>query len=578
MKINPITKQLNMKGQYISHNSKQVMTMSDTMMGKDLNTFTTLPVYKTNFSNINFKGGRELLEAAAKGDLETVKEELEKGTDINYIGYYGNGFRVSALMLAVICNHCDIIDELIAHNELDINQQADDKTKYNALHHACINPSPEPLIYLLRHPDVDKNIASSLGTAKDICELYNRPVHRDLLHYYPRNVDGRLKVYRNNTAFYPVKVNKIFKNKIDLNKPTPEENIWTKEEISAYFLELVRSKDFNTARLMMEKTPLIDFAVDNNKIMKEISLSQNDDFIVDALTYLKDQPKRLQEYEERRKIFLEQTISNLSYQELKKHPIITTPEGFKILMGKEEFNPNDKFLFNSKQMSLFHLACLIDSEGNLSEQILAQYDNVDTSISLKNDNIQQQIDEYDNFGRFEFELSNPEKQKEALQKIERFIDSDKYNPTKRDSLKNNFLHIISQIPSQKRILKKLVENDKITDKKKFINEKNVAGETPIMSAIKILAITSDLNERAGLMENISFMIDNDADLNAIDNQGNSVWHYVCKASSELLIMLTTEKGINGFLKDAAGKLGFEYLPTQELKAFCLERFIGKVKI
>ena len=134
-----------------------------------------------------------------------------------------------------------------------------------------------------------------------------------------------------------------------------------------------------------------------------------------------------------------------------------------------------------------------------------------------------------------------------MQKIERFIDSDKYNPTKRDSLKNNFLHIISQIPSQKRILKKLInsksstEYEKITDATKYINYKNITGETPIMSVMKILAITDDPNDRAGLMENILFMVDNGADLNASDNNHNSV----CYDRSSIRNLMSLERNGGG---------------------------------
>ena len=292
--------------------------------------------------------------------------------------------------------------------------------------------------------------------------------------------------------------------------------------------------------------------------------------------YKNNQEERLKDYEEKRKAFLE-TLSTLSYEELKENPIIITPEGFSVLIDKEEFNPNDKHSFYGNEITFFEQACLLDSEGNLARQILSSFCDVNTRVSYlinrkKHENLFAMIDEYNNFSKLEFKLMEPDTQKEALKEIEAFIDSDKYNPEKIDSLHNNFLHIIAQIPSQKRIIKKLI------DKNTNINHKNVAGETPIMSAIKMLSVTDDPNDRAGLMENISYMADNGADLAAQDNKKDSVWHYVCQTTSQMLLKILMSKKINLLIPDAQGKLGFEYLKTKEMQDLCLGLFTGKIKV
>ena len=74
------------------------------------------------------------------------------------------------------------------------------------------------------------------------------------------------------------------------------------------------------------------------------------------------------------------------------------------------------------------------------------------------------------------------------------------------------------------------------------------------------------------------MADNGADLNAQDNKKDSVWHYVCKTTSQMLLKILMSKKINLLIPDAQGKLGFEYLQTKEMQDLCFGIVSGKIKV
>ena len=96
-----------------------------------------------------------------------------------------------------------------------------------------------------------------------------------------------------------------------------------------------------------------------------------------------------------------------------------------------------------------------------------------------------------------------------------------------------------------------------------------------MSAIKMLSITDDPNDRAGLMENILYIANNGADINAQDKNLDSVWHYVCQTSSQTLLEFMIDKGINIMLKNAKGQIGSQLLKTdvmRELYKECVCKF------
>ena len=58
---------------------------------KDKETTTVLPSYSVtrSYANISFKGVDEMLSAVCKDDVETLRKELEKGTNINARNVYG---------------------------------------------------------------------------------------------------------------------------------------------------------------------------------------------------------------------------------------------------------------------------------------------------------------------------------------------------------------------------------------------------------------------------------------------------------------------------------------------------------
>ena len=157
--------------------------------------------------------------------------------------------------------------ELLKHPDIDINLQ--DKSGNTALHYACKCSNWDQIEEILKHPDVDLTIKNRDGeTVFDICKDYKEITK--LLNKYQRGEDNREFVYSKT---------KNLKSTIEIDKLTPEKNIWTKEEIGKHFLKLIYNEDFKNAMLMLSRTPLIDLEADDNKILKKVAKTGNSDFI-----------------------------------------------------------------------------------------------------------------------------------------------------------------------------------------------------------------------------------------------------------------------------------------------------------
>ena len=512
--------------------------------------------------NAKYDDDRTLLTLTIICDADPYIEEFfsNPNLDVNIQDNYGK----TALMHAVDNSNVslDTVRELLKHPKIDVNVQ--DNNGDTAIIIAIENEFDATVAQLLKRDDIDLTIEGELGTALDIAkrkDTIDENIFEELAEKteyqleHPESIRNRSK-------------NIIKKPPVDINKLAPEENIWTKEEISTEFLELVKGKKYDDAVKMLEMTPLIDLNRNKKEILKQVTLTGAPDFAIRVFDYMFHQQDQMKpEYDARRKEFLENTVQTLSYDELKKNNVaLNTVEGFKILMGKSEFNPNDKY----EDMSLFERACAIDSEGNLVKQILDKYEDVNTekAVKTRNQTIKDLINEYESVGKYKMLLNNikdnttrEETRKLAAQQLSDLIESENFKPEMTDSYGNTVLHIAAALPEDSARMLIVKSMEKGVD----INAENIVGGRPLMSAIMKLQITKDEEGRRSMLSNIRFLLDKGANVDAQDQIGQTALHFACSTTIPILLTMLLSKDPNVFIKDKHGCRACTYLKTDEMK-------------
>ena len=466
-------------------------------------------------------GDTPLTIAARKGNIESVKLLLEHpDTDVNAQGYYGR----TALNSAIVEGKIDVINEI------------------------------------LKHPDVDLSIKDNIGkTAMDSCNYYSsydRYKFEGLLKNYERGVDKRENVIT------------VAKNiPVDIENLSPDKSIWTEDKISDKFLCLVNSKNLEDASKMIKVTPLIDLEAGDKKILRAVCSTGDPDFVREVFNYQDNQPKMRADYDIKRKDFLENKIKTLSYEELKENPIaLHTEDGFRVLMTKEEFNPNDKI----DKMSLFEMACGMDEDGDLVQDLLGKYDNIETTRAKRyaKKDLREIIDTYETDGKYQLKferikrnIANPAKREKAVQQLRDFINSEEYTPDMTDTLGNSALHIVAAMPDDS--VRGLIQ--KLIDKNININSQNLTKQTALVSAIKAMRIANNEEDKTMILSNIKFLIDKGIDVNVSDSNGQTAFHHACSTTSPALLTMILSKEPNIFKKDNLGHKGNFYLSTPQMK-------------
>ena len=576
---------------------------------------TELPAFADakSLANINFKAR---IHACAKNrNWDGVQAELNKGVDINSKDESGN----TALDWACYENDIDTIEKLLSHPDIDVNSRdnerhtalietmrhkhpdaankilehpdvdvnAKDKDGNSALDWASYYGLVSGVEKLLTHPDIDVNIQDNCGNtpliealrmgnisvAKKILEhpdvdltlknnkgqdafsFADTPI-RDLLSAYQRGVDNRKNVMES-----------LRLPSVDINKLSPEENIWNEEQIGKKFTALVKTKKFDDAEKMLEATPLINLDGDENQILIDVCSTGNYKFARKVFDYQDKQAEMRADYDIRRKEFLESKIQTLSYEELKENLVaLNTEDGFKVLVSKEEFNPNDM----AEKNSLFDIACKLDSDGSIVKGILSKYEDVDTKNARRfaSKDIRPLIADYETKGKYQIlfdnikrNMANPETKEIAVEKIKNFINSEEFKPDITDSLGNTALHIVAAMPddSARGLIQKLV------DKGVDIDAPNITNQTPLISAIKAMRIAQNDEDKTNLLSNIKFLLDKDAEVDIKDNNGQTAFHHACASNSPALLTLVLAKEPNILAKDSLGHRGNFYLSNPKMK-------------
>lgn len=502
------------------------------------NNNTAQAKFSTNFKGIFTKNNEPVLhpyDYAMIGKWEGLERALANGADINEKPntYEGD----TALIEASERGYVEIVRNLLQYPDIDVNMQ--NNFGSTALHRACSNRNKDVVRELLRHPDIDLYIKDEDGrVAGEWCgsEI------TDMLKNYKRGVDRRINVL--SSAIY----------------------MKTKEQVSDMFLSLLKDKYYEDAEIMLQKTPMIDLKGNNQKILTEVCGTKNPDFVRKVFEYEKAQPEMIKEFEAKRKEFIE-NINNATYEELKTNPIAyNTLEGFKIIMNKPEFDPNDK----AGLTTLFNRAYILDPEGNLVKEILSKYpvNNLEKVKKSANSTIRYAVNEYEALGKYKFiiddikrKLINPQTRKVGIDKLDIFISSSEYRPEMTDTMGNTALHIVSTIADDSS--RKLIE--RLLRKGVDINAKNVTNQNPIMSAIRALMAAEDVDTKEKLLSNIKFLLDKGSDIENQDKNGQTVFHYVCATTSVALLTMILKKNPNVFIADLKGNRPHIYLKTPEMK-------------
>ena len=570
---------INIKDEYFG----ETALMHAARAGGAIDTTRELLSYPNIDVNAKDKAGNTaLIHAAHWFRTEQLKELLKHpDIDINAKTRFGE----SALVVAMeMSGHCaeDMAEELLKYPMFDVNtKQTNGDYWYNTKFYmaegatplicACIAGKYKIIRKLLKRPDLDTTIKDEKDkTAFDyLCKRTDVPmdIFVDLeqrTKYQTENPDWCGLIYKR-----PV---------VNTDKLSARENIWTENEITKYWISLIKEKtSLDEAIKMLELTPLINLEANDKAALKAAMEKGNPDLVIKACDYmLNKQPQMREEYERVRQEYFDNEFQTLSYNELTKDMLaLNTYQGLRRIIDCPEFNPNDSY----DCATMFERACLLDPTGNLAREILSKYDDVITKNerNICNNVIRDLIAKYEESGKtelrlktIEYNMQNPDTVGLAAKQIQEFMDAKDFNPEKTDSVGNTVLHIAATLPDDSAQM--LIQ--KALDKGIDINAGNVTGQRPLMSAIKKLLTTKDENGKRNIMANINFLLNKGADINAQDNNGQTAFHFACLSTFAALLTLLLSKKPNVFLEDKMGKRACKYLRTPEMKEIYQKYIMG----
>lgn len=481
-----------------------------------------------------------------------LQEDYNGIKDIN--GSYKVGGE-NALMMSLTEEREKDVDYLLSRPDINVNLVNADKQ--SSLHLAAINAKTvgddRYVLKLIIRDDIDATIKDAQGhTALYYYNLYSNeytqsPEVRKILTYKTDNPESSVK-----------KIYTAPSNPISADQLKPENNIYTQEQITDFFIKNLRNEVITEQ--LLETTPLI---ILDDKTLNAVMSTMDFELIEKVVDYKRNQTQMLEQYNKKRDEFLA-GMKDLPYAELiKSQMVLNTPDGFKNLMDKKEFDPNQKI----GNETLFERACKIDTDGTLIKKILIRYDDVFTNnVKSVNPVVQKLIDYYNTTGRYSVKLNNIErdlydkdKGKMAMQQLKDFVRSEDYNLEITDFVGNSPAHIgaTTSFECAKEIIFESM-------RKGFdINAKNKAGQTPLMLALKTLRRTKDEDERRNIFGIIKFILDKGADVNIQDSLGQSPLHYVCATDSPTALKLILSKNPNIALTDNNGRRARYYLEGKD---------------
>ena len=427
---------------------------------------------------------------------------------------------------------------------------------------ACIMENYKVVQQLLKRPDLNVVIQDAAGkTALD----YARKKAK-----FPPDLLEELEKRTSYQTEYPDWCGLIYKRPVvNIDKLSATENIWTEDEITQYWMSIVKEKNtLAEAEKMLERTPLINFGSNEKEALKVAMAKGDPDFMLKVCDYIFNKQSNMKlEYDKSRKEYLNGPFKELSYADLTHDMLaLNTYPGLRRIMNCKEFNPNDSY----DCATLFERACLLDPTGEMVKEILSKYSDVNTKNerSINNNVIRDLIAKYEETGKaelifkaIEYNMMGTSKLDIAAKQLEELLDSENFNPDKKDSIENTVLHLAAALPDDS--ARMLIQ--KSLDKGIDINARNVAGRRPLMSAIVKLAITKDKEGRRSMLSNIKFLLDKGADINAQDDNGWTAFHLACMTTSTVLLTLLLSYDPNILLKDKYGKRAYNYLKTPEMK-------------
>lgn len=358
----------------------------------------------------------------------------------------------------------------------------------------------------------------------------------------------------------------------NFNKETlsPINNIYSVKEISNETARRIRSNDIEGLKNMLECTPLINLD-DDGEVMKSAFGAHNTELMEILIDYKNNkQPKMIEQYTKERQEFINSAMQNFSYNELKeKGAIIMTEDGFKMLMSKPEFNPNDII----RQKTLFEISVDLDTNGNIAKEILSKYEDVETSNVLKltsDESLKNAIKRYEEGDKYKIKLGNLKQRLSdsatsdaALKDLQIFIKEQPSEiPDISDNNGNNAI-LVASAASDKNIESVILDLLKLG---LSVKAKNDCGQNALMIAVES-AKGKEKDKKAinNVISNLEYLLSKGMSINAADNEKRTLFHYICETKSPELLKWALNKEINVFIADNNGKRGAAYLQTAGMK-------------
>lgn len=467
-----------------------------------------------------------------------------------------------------------------------------EKDSGNTLLHLAIRHDHDTIAKkLLCIPELDINIQNNDGSTAfmNLCDKWRKTkldvfkafMAREDLDFNITDNDGEDAILiaesRANYA-YVDKINEVLESRaktegekrFNKNTLSPVNNIYTTEQISNEAARRIRSNDMEGLRELLDCTPLVDLG-NESVVMIAAFASYNNDIMEMLYDYKNNkQAQMLEDYKKERQNFLENTMQKLDYSELKtKGVVMSTEDGFRLLMSKPEFHPNDMI----GDSTLFEIAAEIDTDGSITKDILSKYGDVETSNVLEkttNEKIRDAINVYEDgekfrvmLGSIKQRLRNPATTRTALDDINAFFVN--YGCRIRDEEGNDAL-LVTYMACDKNI--KQIISDLLRQKDSFsLASVNNLGQNALMVGIESVKGKEDNKDAMNtVITNLNYLLDQGLNVNATDNQGKTIFHYICETKSPELLNWVLDSGVNVFLTDKQGHRGCKYIQTAEMNA------------
>lgn len=483
--------------------------------------------------NVAFHGDRRFIKAAKEGNLDYIIQKINSTTE-DRLAYLLNGKNFkgeSALISAIKKRNFDIVKELLKHPELDVNIQ--DNDEWTPLYLAVESENLELVKDLLANPNIDVNMGA--GIAK----------------FTPLTQASSLGKY------YAIFTELLKHPKIDVNKKSDGGLTPLMHACASGSFDMVKDllarPEINVNSLSCLGTALqiachYGYRLNVvNELLKKPNINLNEKRGSGSAIMCAVRDKHFD--------IVDRLLDCEGIDLTSKDDVYHVS----IIELMEKYTAPQELINKAAQKILGKLPDAQTTSGNTKE---AHAETINNDISAEQ--VENNKKEFPfKIERIERELINSDEyiKNEALDDIERYLDSEEFDSTLTDSMGGNIIHIalLSRDERAKRII------IKAQDKGVDINSQNKFGQTPLMIAIKNLITARHDDEIPVDLSVIKFILDLNPDINIQDKNNQTAFHFTCMSKSTALLTLIFLKQPNIFIQDVKGKRASDYLKTEEMK-------------